>query len=122
MQPGGIHAAEPAVKFEKLCRGEPLIEAKIFRKKSNFAADLHVPGRLPEDEGLAAARIHQPQQHLDGRALAGAVGTEKPKNFAAAYAQRQIPHSDLVAKGFAQVPRFNGQTIWQIQGVLERWR
>ena len=101
------------MKFEKLGGREPLIEAKILWKKSDFAADLDVPGRLSENKCLAAARFHQPQQHFDGRALAGAIGTEKPENFAAAHTERQIPHGDLVAKDFAQVPRFDGQAIWQ---------
>ena len=39
----------------------------------------HVDGRLAEDEGLAVGGKEQPQQQLDGRGLAGAVGAEKPK-------------------------------------------
>jgi hypothetical protein len=105
------------MKFEKLGCREPLIKTEIFRQESDFAADFHVAGRRPENKRFAAAWAHEPEQHFYGRALAGTVGTQESKDFATRDAERQVPHSDLVAENLTQIARFDGKAIGLSQGV-----
>jgi len=71
-----------------------------------------------QNQGLAAAGLHEPQQHLDGRALARPVGAEEAEDFPSPDSQRKAPHSHLVAKYFAQALRLNGKAVGLIQARL----
>jgi hypothetical protein len=51
---------------------------------------LHVGGRHPEDLRRAAGGAQQPEQHADGRRLAGAVGTEEAEDLTARHRERQV--------------------------------
>jgi len=117
-QPSGIHAAEPTVKFEKLSRRQPLIKPEIFGQKSYFAPDFYITRRRPENVSFPTAWAHQPQEHFYGSALAGSVGPKEAEDFAAGNTQRQVANGNLVAKNLAQIPRFDGKTIWLTQNIL----
>src|ERR1019366_687974 len=53
----GRHAAEPAMQLQELRSGEPVVESKVFGKKSDAAADLHISHRRPQYVGVAAGRL-----------------------------------------------------------------
>ena len=62
---GDRHAIKPAVQFKKFRRGEPIVEAKVLGKKTNFAARLHVASRATQNLSLATGGEYQAQQHFD---------------------------------------------------------
>jgi hypothetical protein len=53
------------VQFKKFRRGEPIVEAKVLGKKTNFAARLHVASRATQNLSLATGGEYQAQQHFD---------------------------------------------------------
>ncbi len=53
--------------------------------------------RRSEDAGLAAARLGEPDEHLQRRRLAGPVGTEEPGDCSGFAAERDVPHGGTPA-------------------------
>jgi hypothetical protein len=58
--------------------------------------------RLPKDGGRARARRNQPEQNAERRRLAGAVGTEEPRNAATLDAEAEVVDGDRGAESFRQ--------------------
>jgi hypothetical protein len=104
-----LHAAEPAMKLQKLGCRQPLIKTEIFGQESDFASDFDLARWRSENEGFTATGADQAEQHFYGCALAGSVGTEEAKDFAARNIQRQVLDGDLIAKHLAQISRFDGK-------------
>src|SRR5215471_14876697 len=96
------HAVQPAVQLKKLGRGKPVIEAKVFGKKANLAARLHVARGSAQDLGLSAGRKHQAEQHFDGGALAGAVRSEEAEHLTPRHFQGEVSDRYLVAEDLAE--------------------
>ena len=65
------------MQMEEFGRRKPLVEAEIFRQKSNLPADFDVACRRSQNKCFAAAWLHQSQQHFDRGALPRAVGARE---------------------------------------------
>src|SRR5262249_23632762 len=96
------HAIKPAVQFEKLCRGEPIVETKMFRKKTNFAASLDVANRAAQNLRFAARGKYQAQQHFYGRTLAGPVWSQETENLTPGNIEGEVSHGHFPAENLAQ--------------------
>src|SRR6516165_4928111 len=83
---------------------EPVVEADHVRQVADAALDRERLARRIEAEHahLAAGDFRQPQQHQDGRRLAGAVGAEQAENLAAPDVKRDMVDGDRRAIGFGE--------------------
>src|SRR5712691_9070677 len=87
----------------------------ILGEESNLPANTYVADGHAENERLAVARLHEPEEHLDASAFPRSIGTEKAEDFAAADAQRKVAYGDLVSKYFAQVLGLNRKVFRRMQ-------
>jgi hypothetical protein len=117
-------AAEPPMKREKLGGGQPVVEAEVFREKTNFAANLYAREGETENFGFAARGFHEAEQHLDGRTFASTIRAEESKYFPATDLQGKTAHGDLRAENLAKAFSIDGQVVggWQrsLRKLLER--
>ena len=100
-------AAEPAVKIHELGRREPIVESKILGKESDPPPDGDVARRRAEDERAAASRFDEAEQHLDRRALAGAVRSEKAEDLAASDGEREAANRHARSEHLAEILRLD---------------
>lgn len=100
-QTAGRHSRQAPVQFEEFGGSKPFVEAEIFREETDFAAHRHVVRGSAEDIGLAAGRLHQAQQNLNGGAFPGTVWSQETKYFAAPHVERQISYGHLAAENLA---------------------
>jgi len=113
-------AAKTTVEGEELGRGEPVVEAEVFGKKTNFAANFYVGNGEAENLRVAAGGFDEAEEHFDGGAFAGAVGAEKAEDFTTANLQRKPADGDLRAELFAKAAGFYGRVIGWRQNVLRQ--
>ena len=97
------------MQIEKFGSSEPIVEAEIFGKKTDFAADFDGRKWLTEDLRVAASGFHESQKHFDGSALARAVRSKETEDFAATHLEGEAADGDLAPENFAKIYRFNGQ-------------
>ena len=79
-----------------------------MRGKRGIAAAQHVHA---QHVMLAGGGLEQPQQHGDGRGLAGAVAAQQPEHRAARHREGQIVDRDDLAVHLAQVPDIDGGAV-----------
>jgi len=106
------------MESEEFGSGQPIVEAKIFGKKTDLPADFDIREMAAENLRLAAGGFYQPQEHLDRSAFSGAVGTEKAENLTATHLKRKVTDGDLGAELFAKADGLDGQVIGRRQRVL----
>jgi hypothetical protein len=114
-------SAQAAVQRQQFRSSEPIVKAKIFRKKTNFAAYLHGRIRLTENLCVAVRGFHESQEHFDRSALARAVRSEEAEDFAAPYLEREAANGDLVSKNLAEICGVNGQRRRRRQWFLRNY-
>ena len=71
--------------------GQPIVKPKIFRQEADVPADLDVAHRSAEHEGPADGGPHEAEQHLDRRALPGAVWSQEAEDLTPGDGQREVP-------------------------------
>lgn len=76
---------------------DSLIEVELFAKLVEVC-DLQVCAELD----LSRVRLEFPEDQLDERAFAGAIGTDKTKAVAAHQREVQILHDDMIAERFGE--------------------
>ena len=76
-----VETEEPSVVIERLPGVEELVEVGLLGQEPDAFLDQDVGGRLAEDGELPPRLVQQPQDHLDDRALAGAVGAEQAEDL-----------------------------------------
>ena len=103
------HAIEPTVHFEKFCRRQPIIEAEMFGKKTNFAACLEVSDRAAKNLGFSACGEYQAQQHFHRSALTCAVWSQEPKDLTPRNIEGEVSDCHLAAEDFAKPTGTDGQ-------------
>ena len=96
VQPGGV--------AEVLAAGEVAVEADAVRQVADPPLDLErATGRIqPDHARLAVGRLGQPEQHQDGRRLAGAVLPEQPEDLAGLDLEVEMVDGDQVAVGLGE--------------------
>ncbi len=109
------HTAKASVELEELRCAQPRVEAEILGEESNLPANIDVADGDAENERLAVARLHEPEEHLDAGTFPRSIRTEKAEDFAAADAQRKVAYGDLVSKYFAQVLGLNRKVFRWMQ-------
>ncbi len=115
-------AAEAAVEREELKSGEPVVETKIFGKKSDVAANFDILERAAEELRFATGGFDQAKQHFDGCTFAGTVGTEKTENLTAPDLEGKAANGDLGTELFAKADGFDGQVIGRRQRILRQFQ
>ena len=77
-------ASEPADRRDELARGHPFRQSQLAWDVPDAAPDIHAITTRPPSEHLdgPAGRPDQIEQTPDGRALAGAVGTDEAEDLA----------------------------------------
>jgi hypothetical protein len=112
---GFIDAVELGVDPEVLADRQPRRQVHVGRGEVDPAEHaVAVPEHvLAQHRDPAGARLQQPQQHRDGRGLAGAVGAEQRGRGADRHGKAQVVDREHVAIALAQVldldrvPRMN---------------
>ena len=99
-------------------RSKPVVKPKVFGEKADLATNFDIVERRTENLRMAAGGFHEPEQHFDGSALAGTVGTEKSEDFAATDLERKAAYGNFGAELFAEVGGFDGQAFGRRQRVL----
>jgi len=105
----GSEATETAVEREEFRGGKPVVETKIFGKKSDVAANFDILEGPAEELRSTTSGFDQAKQHFDGRAFAGTVRTEKTENFTAPDLEGKAADGDLGTELFAEADGFDGQ-------------
>src|SRR5262245_11302036 len=96
------HAREPTVHCEELCRSEPVVEAKMFGKKTNLAACLDVAHRPAKNLRLAACREHQAEQHFYRGTLPCAIWSQEAEDLTPRNIEREVSDCHFAAVHLAQ--------------------
>ncbi len=104
-QRGARDSAEPADQLEVLRRGEIRIEARLFR---HVADQRLVVEQLPSNVDAAppddaAGWSSKPDDHADGRGLAGSVASKQADDLSRLRAEAERPHSRKAAVAFPDV-------------------
>src|SRR6266704_1370194 len=109
------HAAKASMELQELRCAQPRVEAEILRKEPDLPANIDVADGDAENERLAVARLHEPEEHFDASAFPRSIRTEKAEDFATADAQRKVAYGDLISKYFAQVLGLNRKAFRLMQ-------
>src|SRR5882762_3381426 len=80
----GIKPYEPAAQVQKLQGSEVLVQIGILGKEPYPCPRPRVRRWPAIDFRRAACRENQPEEHFDGRGLAGAIRPEKTEDFVGA--------------------------------------
>src|SRR5579885_3060597 len=102
---------EPSMQAQQFRRGEPVIEAEVLRQKSNIGPGLSISSRMAKEQRRAARRLHQSKQHLDRRALACAVRSQKAEDLTPRNFESEVSHRDLVPEYFSEIPGCNRKLL-----------
>jgi len=84
------HPGEPREEPERLAPGEEVVPGRVLREVADAALRGAARDRRVEDEGLAAGRVDEAHQHLDGGRLAGAVRADEPEDLALLHRQCHV--------------------------------
>jgi hypothetical protein len=95
-----------------LARGETVIHSGILEDEPERTTNRrrrrnHV---VPSDARRALRRLKQRAENLDGRRLAGAVGTEKSEDLACRNRERNVIHSSQVAEAASEALDLDGKS------------
>ena len=106
------HTVDHAMDLQILARREAVIHGGILEDEPETTANRrwrrdHV---VPGDARRALGRLEQRAENLDGRRLAGAVGTEKSKDLARGNRERNVIHSSQVAEAANQPLYLDGRS------------
>ena len=104
-----------SMELQELRCAQPRVEPEILGEEPDLPANIYVADGDAENERLAVARLHEPEEHLDASAFPRSIRTEKAEDFAAADAQRKVAYGDLVSKYFAQVLGLNRKVFRWMQ-------
>ena len=108
---GAGDAVELGGKVEIFPAGEAAIGGKHLRHVADSAADLR--GSFDDveagDRGGALGRLEQGGEHLDGGALAGAVGSQEAEDGAVGDVQGDVIGGDQVAEAAREAKRLDGE-------------
>jgi hypothetical protein len=108
---GGSEPGETTVEREKFERREPIVKTKIFGKEAYLSSDFDVSERMAENLRLTTGGFDEAEEHLDGSAFAGPVGTKEAEYFAAANLEGEPSDGDFRAELFAEVRGFDGEVV-----------
>ena len=92
------HQAQVAPRAHVAVEGRHLDEAADVAQRLDLVARHLVVEHL----GVAAGRVDEPDDHADGRRLAGAVGAEKAEHVAAAHGEVEVVDGQRVAEALGQ--------------------
>ena len=90
------------MQLQKLCRGEPIVEAKMFRKKTNSAASLDVADRTAKNLRLAACGQNQAQQHFHRGALTRTIRSQEAEDLTPGNIEGEVSDCHFAPENFAQ--------------------
>jgi hypothetical protein len=98
--------------LQVLARGETVIHGGILEDEPKTSPNRrwcrdHV---VPGDARRTLGRLEERTENLDGRRLAGAVGTEKSEDLAGGNRERNVIHSRQVAEAANQPLHLDGQS------------
>ena len=79
----GLYLKELPKEIQCLLRIQEPVKVRLLREITDFGLGGHVPRGMTEDLDMALGGVQQPKQHLHGRRLTGAVGTEQAKDLSA---------------------------------------
>ncbi len=96
-QPGELR-----VEGQHLARGQPGLVAEQLGQIAHAASRLAVADRAAEDLARPCRRPREPEEELDRRGLAGAVGTEEAEHLARVDAEVEVVEGDGPAVDLAQ--------------------
>ncbi|CAO3437987.1 hypothetical protein [Azospirillum argentinense] len=104
------HLEQAGVQLQVLPDRQLRIEREGLGHVADAPPGLDVAGvhRLPEQPGLALARLEQAGQHLHRRRLAAAVGAEEAEDLAARYAEADMVDRHETAEAHGQALRLDG--------------
>lgn len=107
---GGLDAVQLGVQAQVLRGGEVAVERRVLEDETDVAAHGVAPRGHVEaaDVGGAGGRGDQRAEHVDGRALAGAVGAEEAEDLAAVDRERHAPDGLDVPVGLGEVDDLDG--------------
>ena len=78
----GGDAGQAREELQRLGAGEELVVGGVLGEVADALLRALARDRVVEDEGLAARRVDEPHQHLDGGRLPGAVRPDEPEDLA----------------------------------------
>src|SRR5690606_9560104 len=86
---GARHAVQPGDVGQVLASGQPVVEADLIGQVADASLDAQrLAGRVkPEHAHFTGGRLRQPEQHEDGRRLAGAIRAEQAEHLALAHGE-----------------------------------
>ena len=106
---GAREARQLAVDAQHLAAAEPRLVPEQLGQVADSAADRDLAQRAAEHPALAAGRIDQAQQELDGGRLARAVGPEEPEHLAARHGHREPGERDRAAEVLLELHAVDGR-------------
>jgi len=91
IEPVILHAARPCVERQVLERREFLVEARLIEQDANALADVDgIVGRIVAKNGSRnACRLHEAEQKVEGRRLAGSVRSDEAEDRSGGNRQAQ---------------------------------
>ena len=88
----GLQAKQLAVVIQGFASVEESVEITLFGQKANVLFHRDVIGRSAKNRQATRSLVQQPQDHLDGGALAGTVGAQQAEDLTPADLKRDAVH------------------------------
>ena len=107
------------MKVEQCRTAQPVVKPKAFGQVADVSARFGVTGGLASNARFATGGLHQAEQNLDGRRLAGAVWPQEAKHLTGLNREVQPVKRYLAAVLLAEADRLNGGCQWT-RGCLQR--